>query len=140
MPKAKVLTVDGPLLNQLYVVGDIKPGEPLVKAASKEKPTPLYRADMSYNEQVEFVAESLAALGFFRVETRDLRPQAFTVPDGVRFDFDAQTQDGLDIDGTALTATRNGKFHLVLFLAPQEHYYPALLPRVENILESAQAN
>jgi hypothetical protein len=137
-PRSKVLTLDGPLLNRLYIISDIKPGQSIVRAASKEKPTPVLRADLSFNEQVEFVADSIAALGYFRVETHDLRPQKFGAIDGLRFDFDAQTQEGLNIDGTALSVMSNGLFHTVMFLAPEEHYFPVSKARVEAILESAR--
>jgi hypothetical protein len=137
-PNSKVLTRDGPLLNQLYVVSDLKPGQSIVRAASKEKPTPVLRADLSFNEQVEFVSDSVAALGYFRVETHDLRPQKFGNVDGLRFDFDAQTQEGLNMDGTALAAMSNGRFHLLMFLAPEEHYFAASKNRVEGILSSAR--
>lgn len=136
-PGVKVLTMDGLALNQLFVVSNVKPGQPIVRAASKEKPTPTLRADLSFNEQVEFIADSIAALGYFRVETRDLRPQKFGAADGLRFEIDAQTQDGLNIDGTALAAMSNGAFHLVMFLAPEEHYFTASQAKVESILSSA---
>ena len=64
-PGSKVLTMDGPALNRLFVVGEIKPGQSIVRAASKEQPTPVLRSDLSFNEQVEFVADSIAAMGYF---------------------------------------------------------------------------
>lgn len=139
-PGSKVLTMDGPALNRLFVVGEIKPGQSIVRAASKEQPTPVLRSDLSFNEQVEFVADSIAAMGYFRVETHDLRPQTFGSVEGLRFDIDAQTQDGLNIDGTALAVMNKGAFHLVLFLAPEEHYFGASKARVETILSSAKVN
>ena len=60
--------------------------------------------------------------------------------EGLRFDIDAQTQDGLNIDGTALAVMNKGAFHLVLFLAPEEHYFGASKARVETILSSAKVN
>jgi hypothetical protein len=138
-PRAKVLSMDGPFLNRLYLV-ELKPGEPMVRAASRERPTPVFRADMSENEQVEMVAESVTALGYSRVETRDLRPQTVSGVEGLRFDFDAQTKEGLNIDGTALAARTRDRLHLIVFFAPEEHYFPALRDRVETILASAKLN
>lgn len=137
-PGSKVLTLDGPALNKLYLVSDIKPGQSIVRSVSKEKPTPVLRADLSFNEQVEFVTDSIAAMGYFRVETHDLRPQKIGAVDGLRFDFDAQTQEGLNIDGTALAAMSGGRFNLVMFMAPEEHYFPASKNRVEAILASTK--
>ena len=40
--------------------------------------------------------------------------------------------------GTALVARGNGRYNGLIFLAPSEHYYRALLPDVESALSSAQ--
>jgi hypothetical protein len=39
--------------------------------------------------------------------------------------------------GTALAAQRGARLQLLLFLAPGEHYYGALLPTVDAIFASA---
>ena len=136
--KVRLLSIDGIFLNRLYLIDGLKPGEFIVKAPSKDKPTPVYHSGMSPTELVEFVADSTAALGYERVETSRLRPVSVGGTDGVRFDVAAQTPEGLDIAGTAMVVERDGKLYVNLYLAPKEHYYDAYLPEVEKVFSSAR--
>lgn len=136
--KVRVLSVDGPLLNRLYLTEGLAPGEYLIKPAAREKPTPLVRSGMSVSERIEFVAESVAAMDYQRVETARPRPAKFGEADAVRFDLTAKTAEGLDMSGTALAAEHGGKLHVILFLAPTEHYFGAGLKEVESIMGSAR--
>jgi hypothetical protein len=136
--KVRLLSMDGPLLNRLYVTDGLAPGEFMVKPAAKERPTPTYRAGMAPTELVEFVTDSVAALDYQRVETDNLRPAKVGSADGLRFDLKAKTKEGLDISGAAQVAEVGGKLYVVLFLAPSEHYYAAELPEVETVLGSVK--
>jgi hypothetical protein len=135
--KVRVLSIDGPLLNRLYLAQGLVPGEGLITPLSKERPVPAYHADMAPTELVEFVSDSIAAIGYQRVETSKLRPAKFGQTEALRFDVTAQTDTGLEMMGTAEVAVAGGKLYLVLYLAPAEHYYPANLPDVEDIIGSA---
>lgn len=135
--KVKVLSIDGPLLNRLYVTDGLAVGESLVKAPAKEKPTPKLRAGMNSSERMEFVADSISAMGYQRVATAKPRPAKFGGGSAVRFDITARTDDGLDVLGTGLAAEANGKSYFVLYLAPAEHYFQAALPEVEKVMASA---
>lgn len=137
-PNVRLLSHDGPLLDRLYLTDGLLAGQVMVKAASKEKPTPTYRAGMAPTEMVEFVADSVAALDYQRVATDALRPAKFGEADAIRFDITAKTSEGLDISGTALVSDRGGKLYVILYLAPTEHYYGAYLASVESIMGSAQ--
>jgi hypothetical protein len=136
--KVRLLSIDGALLNRLYIVDGLAPGEFIVRPVRKEQPTPTYRSGMSPTELVEFVADSTAALGYQRVETTALRPGSLGGQDGVRFDLTAQTTEGLETAGTALVAERDGKLYVSLYLAPKEHYYAAYLPEVEKVFSSGR--
>jgi hypothetical protein len=133
----RLLSIDGPQLNRLFLTDGIAAGGYLVKPASREQPTPTYRAGLSQTELVEFVVDSVAALGLERPESADLRPAKFGAVDGLRFELSAKTTEGLDISGTALLAESRGKLHVILFLAPTEHYYAASLAEVNAIMASA---
>lgn len=134
-----LLSVDGPLLNRLYITDGIAPGGFMLKPAAKEQPTPTYRTGMSQIELIEFVADSVTALEYQRVETVNPRPARFAGGNAVRFDITAKTKEGLDISGTALVAERGGKAYVILYLAPTEHYYRALLADVEKTMDSVAA-
>lgn len=133
----RLLSIDGPFLNRLYLVGDLAPGKELVRPASRETPTPIYRADMSDSELVEFVADSVAALGYQRPEISNLRPASLGASPAVRFDLTAQSVEGLNIAGAALVARAGANAQILLYLAPAEHYFARDLPEVERIFASA---
>lgn len=135
--KVRVLTIDGHLLNRLYIADGLSPGEGLIKAISKERPTPTYHRDMAPNELVEFVTESVAGLGYQRIDSGKLRPGKFGGGDALRFDISGLTESGLEISGSALVAEADGKLYVLLYLAPGEHYFTAILPEVEALMASA---
>jgi hypothetical protein len=132
----KVLTIDGPLLNRLYIVDGLPEGAWLMKPVSKDKPTPVVRKGMSARERIEFVADNVAAFGYQDVATARPRPAKAGEVDAVRFDLTARTAEGLEMSGTAQVAEKDGKLFLILYLAPTEHYYAALLPEVETVMGS----
>lgn len=136
--QVKLLSIDGPLLNRLYIADGLASGGFIVKPTRKERPTPTWKAGMSPTEQVEFVADSVAALDYQRVETSDLRPANVGGKDGLRFDLTAKTPEGLDIAGVAQVVESNDRLYVILYLAPAEHYFGAYRAEVEAIMDSAR--
>lgn len=136
--KVRLLSIDGPLLNRLYLTDGLVPGDYLIKPQAKETPTPVIRKDMSASERLEFVTDSVAALEYQKVQLVKPRPAKIGEAQGVRFDLTAQTKAGLDIRGTGVVAEKSGKTYVVLYLAPAEHYYEATLPEVESLVASAR--
>jgi len=136
--KVRLLSIDGPLLNRLYVSDGLVVGDYLVKPAAKERPTPVIRADMSVTERIEFVTDSISAMDFQRVEAARPRAAKLDGNPAVRFDVTAKTKEGLDVKGTVLAAEVKGKTYVVIYLAPAEHYYDAMLPEVEQVMASGR--
>jgi len=134
----RVLSIDGPALNRLYLIQGLPSGQGMVKRIAKEKPVPVFRADLSPTELLEFIADSVTAVGFQRVETSNLRPGRFGGADALRFDLNGVTATGLDVSGTAQVAIVDQKLVGAIFLAPSEHYFPAMMPEIETML-SGQA-
>jgi hypothetical protein len=132
----RLLSIDGPLLNRLYLTDGLAPGDFLVKPEKKELPTPTYRAGMTPSELSEFVTDSVAALDYERTEVTDLKPAKFGAADAIHIDLKAVTKAGLDMSGTALVAESGGKLYVILYLAPTEHYYGATLEEVQGIMAS----
>jgi hypothetical protein len=133
----RLLSVDGPLLNRLYLAA-LEPGESLLRPRDNDTPRPIYRADMSDTELVEFVVDCVA-VEYQAPEASALRPQTFAGQPGVRFEISTQTAEGLNISGTALVARAGARLNMMLFLAPSEHYYGAMLPEIETIFAGATA-
>jgi len=135
---ARLPSIDGPLRNRLYIVDGLADGRALVSPTRKDRPTPRWRSDLSPGEQVEFVADSVSAMGYQRVETAGLRPARVGGVEALRFDIAARTAGGLDISGVAQVAESGGRLFLILYLAPTEHYFAAQRPEVDAILDSAR--
>ena len=131
----RLLSIDGPLLNRLYLAS-LEPGESLLRPRDRDTPRPTFRADMSDTELVEFVTDCVA-VEYQSPQAGALRPQTFAGQPGVRFDLTAQTAEGLNISGTSLVARANNRLHMLLFLAPSEHYYGAMVPEIETIFAGA---
>ncbi len=132
----RVLSKDGPLLNRLYVAPRIIPGRGLVQAPNDERTSPTYRLGMAPSELVEFVGDSIAALGYRRVEAGELAPGRQGGHDAIRIEFKALDASGLEFSAVAQIAEIKGSAYLILFLAPSEHYFPASRQEVEAILSS----
>jgi hypothetical protein len=138
--KVRLLSIEGPLLNRLYLTEGLIAGDYMIKAAAKERPTPTVRTDMSVSEEIEFVADSVSAMDYLHVETSHPRPLKFGAAPGVRFDIAASTKDGLEIRGVGAVARgAKGQIYVILYLAPAEHYFDATLADVESVIASAQA-
>ena len=138
-PNVRMLSIDGPLLNQL-LVATLNDGDSLVRPVDRDTPRPVFRADMNDTEAVEFVVDCLAAMQYEAPESSALRPQTFGAHAGVRFDIATRTAEGLNMSGTALVALVGGKLHVLLFIAPSEHYYGSLLPDIEAAFAGARAS
>lgn len=134
----RMLSIDGPQLNRLFVIDGLRPGEFIVRPPSKEQPTPTWKAGLSPSEQVEFVTDSLLAMQYYRVESSGLRPVKVGDRGGVRFDITAQTVDGLNISGMAQLVEAGDRLYILLYLAPTEHYFDATRAEVEGIMASAR--
>jgi hypothetical protein len=134
-----LLTIHGVALDQLYLAGGLEPGESLL-APSRGREHPVHRADFSRRELVAFLRDSLGAMGYVRVTTRNVRPALFAGAEGVRFDVDMQTADGLDMSAMALAAQSGDTLNLILFIAPKEHYFPMLAPEIDRMFTAAASS
>lgn len=132
--KVRLLSLDGPLLNRLYVTDGLESGDSIVRSPRRETRTPVYADAMSVTEQVEFVGESVTALGYERVATSGVRPVELNGQRAVRFDIEAATGEGLDIRGIGQAAKRDGKLYVAIYLAPAEHYFEAARPSAESAM------
>lgn len=134
--KMRLLSLDGLLLNRLYLSEGLVEGDYLVRPARREATTPVYAADMSITEQVEFVANSVTALDYERVETAAVRPLDITGQRAVRFELTARTKEGLDVRGLGQVLKRDDKLYVAIYLAPAEHYYQTSLASAEAAMTS----
>lgn len=137
LKKVRMLSIDGPLLNRLYLSEGLVTGDYVVQPANRrEATTPLYDASMSVTEQVEFVANSVTALSYERVATSGVRSVEINGRRGVRFDIDAATEAGLIIKGVGQAVKADERLYVAIYLAPGEHYFAESLASAEATMDS----
>lgn len=137
MKKVHVLSFDGLLLNRLYLTEGLVTGDYFTPpVARKEATTPTYDAAMSVTEQVEFIADSVAALGYERVMTSAIQPVQVNGQRGVRFDIEMVNPDGLNYKARAQAVKSGEKMYAAVYIAPAEHYYQSRLASAEATMSS----
>ncbi|MDV6329843.1 hypothetical protein [Asticcacaulis sp. 201] len=140
-PKVRILSIDGVLLNRLYVSDGLTFVDPLMVNAmrgdTKNSPAPRGKLNMSLSEQMEFVSSSLATMDYLKVETSNPKPVTISGAKGVRFEFTARTAEGLNLHGLAQAVSDKGLNYYIVYIAPEEHYYAANLKNVVATMDSA---
>lgn len=138
--KTRMLTIDGTLLNVLYVSDGLTPSDPLfinwAKGDTVNRPAPRGKANMSLSEQMEYVATAAGELDMQKVETSNPKPVTVSEAKGVRFELTAKTSTGLNMRGLAQAVSKKGKSYYIVYLAPAEHYYEATAKNVAATMDS----
>lgn len=134
----RLLSIDGPRLNRLYITDGLRAGEGLVRVRERARRVPAWRPGMTAAEQVEFIVDSVAAMDYRRVEVTDLCPARMGDADALRIGIAARTEEGLEIAGLAQLAEVGGRLYVILYLAPAEHYFAAGRTEAEAVMASAR--
>jgi len=134
---AQLLTVDGTVLNSVYLYSDLKEGDSLMKERKRDNPVPKFTTDLSELELVEFLADSLErGHGLLDVQTMNVEPSSFKGAEAIQFDFTAVNENGLKISGSSLLGVEDEKLNIVLYMAPTIHYYGKLKGDVSAMMTS----
>jgi hypothetical protein len=135
--KVQIWTVDGPQLQRLTFVNGLEDGDPLfeTKGDSAEN-MPRYNSAMTPLEIKELIEAGLRVSGANQLETSDFRPQAFGSIPGYRFEFSYALESGLENEGTALAAKKDGKLYLILYTGTRFYYYGKHKDDVERLIDS----
>ena len=128
------LTQDGVLLNRVHLV-TLEDGEPLVRAARNAE-VPRFSTASTEFEIVDMITSSLMMVGYNSVEANEVRPASIDGVDGLRFGLEGRWENGLRVKGDAAAVVVDGELHMVLFMAPELHYYDALSAEVDGIMNS----
>lgn len=133
----RLWTVDGFGLESLRFYLGLADGGTLFEPEGDEE-LPKFDPGMRANEVVEFVVDSFARRGANGIESSGLRPAGFGSRSGYRFEFQFQTNSGLNVDGMALGAVIDDRLHLIVFTAASTYYFGKYRGRVEDLFESIQ--
>ena len=132
-------TIDGELLNRLYLVPAVREGEYIFlghRQSTRRPDGPFYKRGMRADELRDLVADGLRMSGAVNVAATNLRPAAFGGREGLRFDFSLSTEEGLAYQGMAAAFEHEKGLALALFMAPREYYYPRDADKVSRMLDT----
>ncbi len=132
--EGEYLTQDGVLLNRLHFMS-IEDGGSLLRTR-RDVEIPLYTSGSTEFEIVELVTNSLSMIGYSSVEADEIRPAGFDGHDGLRFGLTGTWQNGLRVRGDVAAIAHPERLDLVLFMAPELHYYDTLSGEVDAIMNS----
>ena len=135
--KTEVWTVDGPRLQAVRFFKGIKDQETLF-TSDKDAKLPVFRADMSANEVMEFVVDTYSRAGASQVAARGLRPADFGDAPGFRFEFGYVDGNGLEGDGIAGGAVIEERLYMIIYTGSRAHYFPKYKDDVDRLLQSVE--
>jgi hypothetical protein len=133
-------TENGPYLDGISFVTGLKDGKALVRQYRRDdRQVPKFRSNMTPPE-IAAMIESLFRVrgGAVDFTTLSLAPRPFLGANGFQLDFEHLDGDEVRRRGRAVGAVVNGQLYLILFDAARSHYYNALLPDFEAIVNSAR--
>jgi hypothetical protein len=132
-------TIDGELLNLLYLIHTVKEGDYIFlgQRESKRRPdAPYYHRGMREDELRDLVDDGLLNAGFINVQPTNLRPNTFGQYPGLRFDVSMQTGEGLQYQGLVAMFEHEDGLALAIFIAPREYYFPRDADKVSRMLDT----
>lgn len=133
-------TQNGPYLDGISFVTGLKDGKALVYQRRREdRQVPKFRSNMTPPE-IAAMIESLFRVrgGAVDFRTVSMTPRPFLGTNGFQFDYEHLDGDEVRRKGRAVAAVINGRLYMILFDAARSHYYTALLPDFEAMVNSAR--
>lgn len=133
-------TQNGVYLDGISFVTGLKDGKALVYQRRRDdRQVPKFRSNMTAPE-IAAMIESLFRVrgGAVDFKMTSLTPRPFLGTNGFQYDYEHLDSDEVRRKGRAVGAVINGRLYLILFDAARSHYYNALLPDFEAIVNSAR--
>ena len=133
-------TQNGPYLDGISFVTGLKDGKALVYQRNRDdRQVPKFRSSMTPPE-IAAMIESMFRVraGAVDFKTLALAPRTFMGVGGFQLDYEHLDSDEVRRKGRAAGAIIDGRLYLILFDAARSHYYNALLPDFEAIVNSAR--
>ena len=137
--REQLWTIDGPLLNSLYLIPNVRERDFVFLGQRQTKRRPdgaFYHRGMRPDELRDLIADGLRATGAVNVTTSNLRPATFGSREGFRFEMTLDSESGLKYRAMAAAFEHEKGLALALFYAPAEYYYPRDEAKVSAMLDS----
>jgi hypothetical protein len=138
-PRMQMWTIDGELLNRLYLIPTVREREYIFLGERQTKRRPdgaFYHRGLRADEIRDLILDGLRAAGIVNVVARDLRPATFGRHEGLRFEVSMSNEEGLRYRGMVAAFEHEKGLALALFLAPAEYYYPRDADNVARMLDT----
>ena len=140
-------TQEGITLDHLRFWAAIPSGQSLLtvpaRAAEPGKAAPrlpTYRAGMPADELVGLFEIMYSADGSIVTATK-VEQSSFAGEKGVKFEFTVlRKSDDVRLQGTAWIVVRNNQLYAASFVAPKLAFFPRLLPKAQNVVNTALIN
>lgn len=129
------LTRDGFYLNRVHLI-TLEDGDSMIAGKGGDIERPYFHAGMTELEIVEMVTNSLTAIGYTTMEADEIRPAMVDGQPGMAFTLQGKWENGANIKGDVLAVPVGSDLHMMMFLAPELHYYEALQDSVEAMMAS----
>ena len=132
-------TMDGELLNLLYLIPTVREGDYIFlgQRESKRRPdAPYYHRGLREDEIRDLVTDGLLGAGFIGVQGTNLRPANFGGHAGMRFDVSMANPEGLAYQGLVAAFEHDKGLALAIFIAPREYYFPRDGEKVSRMLDT----
>ena len=129
-------TMDGPALQAVRFYDPLKPGQTLIPSAKNQERMPQWRAGMTPDDIMEFIAQSYVVAGANGVETANLAPAKLGSMPGLRFDFQYITLDGIRMKAFVVAAPVKDDLAVVVYSGHEEHYFAHSKPAAEALISS----
>lgn len=145
----EIWTVDGPSLEAIHFFLGIAQDQtlfPLYGKTEQKAKVPQFKKNMTANEVMEFVVDSMMAPGprspigpnmkGVGVQTIHLRPFKFGGHPGFRFELSFLSEEGLEYEGMVAGTVKDDKLYIICYTGTREYYYPKYKDTVEQIIAS----
>ena len=142
-PRYQLWTIDGELLNRLYLVPAVREREYIFLGGRQTRRRPdgaFFHPGARPDEIRDLVIDGLAAAGAVAITSENLRPAQFGAHEGVRFEVKLANEEGLAYRGMVAAFEHDRTLALAIFLAPAEHYYPRDAAKVDRMLSTLRWN
>ncbi|QIL21240.1 hypothetical protein [Thermomonas sp. HDW16] len=137
--REQLWTIDGPQLNSLYLVPNVREREFIFLGERQTKRRPdgaFYHRGMRPDELRDLIADGMRAAGAVNVVVTNLRPVDFGGREGLRFEMSMDNEAGLKYRAMAAAFEHEKGLALALFYAPVEYYYPRDEAKVNAMLDT----
>lgn len=138
-PREQLWTIDGPMLNSLYLIPNVRDGDFVFLGRRQTKRRPdgaFYHRGMRPDELRDLIADGMRAAGAVNVTPSNLRPATFGTLEGFRFDMTMDNDSGLKYKAMVAAFEHEKGLALAMFYAPAEYYYPRDAAKVDLMLDS----